>query len=110
MISKLFVAILVSGLSFHAFAGSVLDDQSYVQAEGKSCFDLVKAAALKAVPAAKKAAVVYPLSHISTTQGTYNQVFISVVNVDSDYYTMVSEGEYSCDNMTVVSVQKIKIP
>lgn len=95
-------------LSTTVFAGGdLLSDRSYVN-ENENCWNLVKNFAQQSIPGGKEAVVV-PLSHISITQGTYNQTFISVINVNDDYYTLVSDGSFSCDELSLVSVQKISL-
>jgi len=109
MISKISAFVLVMGIGLNASA-DLLKDHTYDQDVEKSCYEMVYNAAYKSIPATRSATNVVPMSHVTTTPGTYGQIFISLVNVNSDYYTMVSEGEYSCDHMKVISVQKVQMP
>lgn len=109
MLSKISAFVLVMGMGLSASA-DLLNDSTYNQTPSTSCYEAVYNAAYKYIPAAKRAENVVPVSHVTTTPGTYGQIFISLINVGSDYYTMVSEGEYSCDSMKVVSVQKVQLP
>ena len=104
---KQFLALtLVSVLSSASMAADLLNDHSY-EKEGVSCYTLVLQLAAKTLPHALTADSVVPLSHVSVTPGTYNQTFVSVVAVDENIYSIVSNGSYSCDSMTAVNFQKI---
>ncbi|WP_413290456.1 hypothetical protein [Bdellovibrio sp. HCB337] len=108
MKSMLIAFVATMSLSTTVFAGGdLLSDESYIK-ENTSCFQLVTEFARNVIPGAKNAEVVVPLSHVSITPGTYNQSFISVINVNDDYYTVTSSGEYSCDGLSLVGIQKIE--
>jgi hypothetical protein len=110
MFSKSMALSLMMAASTQAFAGAdLLGDTSYQENRSASCFEMVQSFAKRTLPDAARAAVVVPLSHVSITQGTDNQTFVSVVNVNEDYYTVVSEGSYSCDYLNLVNFQKIKV-
>jgi|GEM_PF-6148022 hypothetical protein len=106
MLSKISTFVIVMATGINAFAYDLLRDVSVVEKEGTSCEAMVQSAVTKYTGNSHQVLV---HSHISTTQGTYNQVFISVVSVDGSYYTMVSEGEFSCDNMLVVGFKTINL-
>ena len=104
---KQFVALaLISILSSTSMAFDLLNDRSY-EKEGVTCYTLVTQLAAKTLPNSVTAESLVPLSHVSITPGTFNQTFISIVAVDENVYSIVSNGSYSCDSMTALNFQQI---
>lgn len=98
MMKLVLSALIVMSVS-KSFAYDLLNE--------KGCRAAVAVLAKKSITAVKADSYILPLSHVSITPGTYSQNFISLVQVDDSYYSIVSEGDFDCDYMQAVSVTKV---
>jgi hypothetical protein len=101
-----FIATLLAASTVFA---DLLQDMSYQERPGESCSTMIHDLVRKSIPEAANATVVIPASHITTTQGTDLQVFVSIVDIENEYYTVVSSGSYSCDYLRLEAYQKLNV-
>ncbi|MGE3610446.1 MAG: hypothetical protein AB7I27_12725 [Bacteriovoracaceae bacterium] len=100
MKTKNFSFAMLLALSFYAHSNPAL-------AWEKDCEKAVTEFVKHHVKNAESAQVIYLYYHHSITQGTYNQTFISLLQIDEKLYSMVTHGDYDCDDLSLFNLQEI---